>query len=563
MRNEHARFSLMNNAKREEPLEMLLEKHLLQIKKAQGEWRQLTPKLKISRTLTWPLRTRRRSQEIEDYIREAGQHLIAERDSPPSSLEVPSRWNSRRSREGIYPPRDSVWQRLDSRQSRDSRDPYHSAYPRNRESSGHHEGVFRKRRHDEEASSSKWRSTTYRSKEETQRKEPFKLSEIQEIHAPLQKENSDSQRTISDQPQAARLIRRNDSPPLVRSRPYRLNLHRGVISKAKEVATDAASSETHTSAKRSLVFGDKAKDLSPVQKMKELVPAISKEKTFVKSWYEQTLEEDEEDQMFNETNQHALLKALDVGTETSKRGKEDIPLNEEIENRESLNHQVPMEEDENFENDETDFQIDAVLEDDWYEDDEQVVAEGDDEDLDFENDDLLDESFEPDSDIVPTPMEEDRLESEPPLSTQDPTSNAGLVIIPDLSSGGLPPRGPHLRFSPAQRKKLLIAGVSSRKMNALSPRISPRKSPKTRPANGPANGPAIGQSVGPNLFPRSPTSASSPSDLVPPAGPAGPPGHGPEKNNFPLNEELPLVPKKTSHLFTGSASASRPVKKKE
>lgn len=162
-------------------------------------------------------RDRRRYQERKP------DHDPHERHYQPGK-EDPSRWANRRNREESRPTLDSVWKRLDSHQSRASREINHPAYPRYRESSGHHEGAFRKRRHDDEATSSKWRPSGVRLKEETQRKDLGISSKVLKAHVPPQKDQSDSQLTISDYPRDARFDRHNGSPSMVRSRPYRLNL---------------------------------------------------------------------------------------------------------------------------------------------------------------------------------------------------------------------------------------------------------------------------------------------------------------------------------------------------
>lgn len=61
-----------------------------------------------------------------------------------------------------------------------------------------------------------------------------------------------------------------------------------------------------------------------------------------KSWYEQTLEEEEDDQQ-------AIHTSLNVGIEKINSAEVGIPLNEENDIRELQNYVDPMEEDEGFE----------------------------------------------------------------------------------------------------------------------------------------------------------------------------------------------------------------------
>lgn len=115
----------------------------------------------------------------------------------------------------------------------------------------------------------------------------------------------------------------------------------------------------------------------------------------------------------------------------------------------------------------------------------------------------------------------------------------------------LSPRGHHLCYSPAQRKKFSFAGVSSEKMNALPPKKSPKTSPKTNSG--------FGQFHGPRPLPQSPIIPTNPIGQVFSLGPSA---AGPAQSIFPLNEELSKVPMEFTRTSTGLASDLIPAKKK-
>lgn len=157
------------------------------------------------------------------------------------------------------------------------------------------------------------------------------------------------------------------------------------------------------------------------------------------------------------------------------------------------------------------------------------------------------------------------------------TSHADLMRIEVFSSGGLPPRVPHFRSSPTQRKKFPIVGVSSKKLIALLVMICPKSSPMSKIGRAP--------SYSQRLSPKSPNS-QRPISIVSLAPSSGPIGevfdnglrHGgqvtkPEDASgltvsghiqiiFPLNEEPFKSPKNSTCTSTGSDSAPKPVKKK-
>lgn len=367
--------------------------------------------------------------------------------------------------------------------------------------------------------------------------------------APAQKDQSDSQATLSDFPRAAGRDKGYASPPLVRSRPYRLNLQRGVTTKAKGLVLEAESSEVQSSAKKSLAFGDNGKKSPTLQKKKGGLSASLEEPGKAKSWYEQTLEEEGDARMFEDVNQQDLLKTLNVKSGGKPTEEDDIPLNEETKNKDSQSFRELMEEDADFEYDEANLQINVVLDEDWIEDEE--FAEEDkgeeEEDWDFENDDLLDETVVPETDPGVFPMDEDVVGSDPSLPHQGQLLSDGLEILADLTSGGLPPRGPHLRYSPAQKKKYPIVGVSSRKLNALPARKSPKKSPRTRIVGVPSAGPP---SAGP--------SAQRPATVI-----AKESASGPGQPNFPQFEESPKLLKKSTRPPHGPSTSTKSDKKKQ
>lgn len=80
-----------------------------------------------------------------------------------------------------------------------------------------------------------------------------------------------------------------------------------------------------------------------------------------KSWYELTLEEEEDDHILDETNQHVLLNDPIMNSRKTMDAEGNIPQNEEKVNRDPQKHLDPIEEDEGFDFDEANLQIDEVF----------------------------------------------------------------------------------------------------------------------------------------------------------------------------------------------------------
>lgn len=150
----------------------------------------------------------------------------------------------------------------------------------------------------------------------------------------------------------------------MRSRPYHLTLQRGVTSKGKCDALDPATPETLSSIKKSLMFGNNTNEPTPLQQKKKDLIAVSEKPTKVKSWYELTLEEDEDVQLVVESSQQVPPNIPILGTEDANGVEDEIPQYKEDDNQDSKNYLDPMEEDEVFENDEENFHFDTGLEED-------------------------------------------------------------------------------------------------------------------------------------------------------------------------------------------------------
>lgn len=349
-----------------------------------------------------------------------------------------------------------------------------------------------------------------------------------------------------------------------------------MTSKAKSLALASETSETQ-SAKKILDFGNKVNSPASPQKKKEELVSNTKKPSKAKTWYELTLEEEEDDQLQAEINQQGYISAFNSGMGDIRLEKVGFPRNEEFKNPESQSFPEPMEEDAGLEFGEANLQIDALLDEDWNEDGMETVEAGEEEEGSWEDDDLLDDSFVLETGETLSPMEEDAAGLPLCSAQQDQITNTGLSIK-DLSKGGLPPRGPHLRFSPARKKKYPIVGVSSKKWNALPSKKSPRNSPPAKSDLAPTS---RQRPTSQSPLPQRPGSTSvgvltlsGPSNGLPGNGPrpgviiskpeavAGPHDIGPDQTSFPLNEEHHKLPRTSTSLPTGSASAPKPVKKK-
>ncbi|KAF3610767.1 hypothetical protein DY000_02049403 [Brassica cretica] len=203
-------------------------------------------------------------------------------------------------RQGDHPQRDnrdSVWKRIDSRYA--PREDYrrdHRLAPREQEKLPHQKETYNKRRYDESFASSK--------KREEERKESSK-------HLPSRRNSEEDQLpTTSRAKQPARSlalpqpvtdkflkerISTNLPPEHVRERPFKLNLQSKSIEDQKlkgKVADLKNVSDEGSSAKRSLKFDEERPRSSSNLQVGPLKFQPSKERE--KSWYEQTLDEEEE-----------------------------------------------------------------------------------------------------------------------------------------------------------------------------------------------------------------------------------------------------------------------------
>ena len=221
---------------------------------------------------------------------------------PPSYLE-------RRSGEGTQRDnRDSVWKRIDSRYApRDDHRENNRQAPRDRDRDilPPSKETYNKRRYDDSFAASKHREETRRA----ERKHVPTAQSSKGGRAPEgprdnkaarpsssskgEREADDPPYTQLEQPQPAKQI--ISSPDHVRERPFRLSLQKnssGDLKLKGKIGDMGDSSESVSSAKKSLNFADKANQ-SPSRSQPPLLPVSSEEKR-KKSWYEMTMEEEEE-----------------------------------------------------------------------------------------------------------------------------------------------------------------------------------------------------------------------------------------------------------------------------
>lgn len=189
--------------------------------------------------------------------------------------------------------RDSVWKRIDSRYApRDDHRGDNRHAHRDREKPSYTIETYNKRRYDDSFASSRQR--------EEAKKVEKKLASDRHDSKGLPEAPRDLQmsrpagtlRSTSDQPQLAR--RSISSPDHVGDRPFMLSLQKRTSGDPKlkgKVGDLGDSSDTGSSAKKSLKFAVETKLSSP--KAQRSLPLALTEKKTEKSWYEQTLEEEE------------------------------------------------------------------------------------------------------------------------------------------------------------------------------------------------------------------------------------------------------------------------------
>lgn len=259
---------------------------------------------------------REQHRTIKESNREQGQQSrndITRRGDPTKRLNAPGQkppsYLDRRSGEVTQRDnRDSVWKRMDSRYApRDDHRENLRHVPRERD----HEGLpstketYNKRRYDDSFKASKHREETRRAERKqggtSQSSKDERVPEAPREKQPARaSSNSKSEKEAVgqsipqlDQPLPAKQIIL--SPDHVKERPFRLALQRSSSGEGKlkgKIGDLGESSESVSSAKKSLNFSEKANRSPPSLQPRQL-PVSSEEKKR-KSWYEMTLEEEEE-----------------------------------------------------------------------------------------------------------------------------------------------------------------------------------------------------------------------------------------------------------------------------
>ncbi|KAL0701312.1 hypothetical protein Bca4012_057434 [Brassica carinata] len=351
--------------------------------------------------------------------------------------------------------RDSVWKRIDSRYAprEDHRRDYRQAL-REQEKLPPKKETYNKRRYEESFASSKQREEERKG---TSKQLPLKPNSEDE-HLPTDSRAKQPSRPLDPhEPVIGNQHKERistSSPEHVRERPFRLNIHKKATDdqKLKGKASDLELvSDEGSSAKKSLKFNaEKPSPLSkPQAKSLLLLPANAKEKD--KSWYEQTLEEDEEEA--ETLNQETVISPMKEGMETV-----DDPDAEKI-----------------------------LEEEDWMADDVNY----DDDDL-MDDDDLLIEDMEQEEALLGSVKADQKPASIDGLSVQE-TSNKMLeksspmdrsILRSETRSTQTP--SSKSRPSPAKKKRgspsPIATGVSLRQRNLLMGRASSKaKAPKNGP----------------------------------------------------------------------------------
>ncbi|XP_048591455.1 protein KRI1-like [Brassica napus] len=195
--------------------------------------------------------------------------------------------------------RDSVWKRIDSRYAPrdDHRGDNRNAH-RDRDKPTFNKETYNKRRYDDSFASSRQRVDAKKAEKKLV-SETHGSKEVPEGPRALHLDVC-TQGTTSDQNQLA--CRSISSPEHVRERPFMLSLQKrssGELKLKEKVGDFGDSSDTVSSAKKSLRF---AAENNPSSPKPNSSPPAQMGKKKEKSWYEQTLEEDEMTDHTAETN---------------------------------------------------------------------------------------------------------------------------------------------------------------------------------------------------------------------------------------------------------------------
>ncbi|KAL0854297.1 hypothetical protein Bca101_059449 [Brassica carinata] len=239
----------------------------------------------------------------------------ADRDLGAAAPKVP-RFNERRSGEGTQRDnRDNVWKRIDFRYAPrdDHREQNCLNLREEKREDNRHAGrgrdalppsneIYNKRRYDDSFAASKHQEegmrierkhvpSSHSSKGEIAMEDPRDKQLARPSHSfKGERGPGNPLKVLSEHPQMAKQF--NSSPEHVRERPFKLNIQKkssGDLKLKDKVGDVDDSSESVSSAKKSLRFADENRR-SPSA---ALLPA-NKEETKKKSWYELTVEEEEE-----------------------------------------------------------------------------------------------------------------------------------------------------------------------------------------------------------------------------------------------------------------------------
>lgn len=264
-------------------------------------------------------------------------------------------------------------------------------------------------------------------------------------------------------PQPAKQIISSSSPEHVRERPFRLNLQMNLTSDGKlkgKVGDVGDSSESVSSAKKSFDFSGGAKRSPTNIQPRKL--SVSSKKIQTKSWYEMTLEEEEE------------MKNTDTGEKISTQEEETV-----VEQIDDPNEDKILEE-EDWMNDGEAFDVD---EDDLMDEAEFLFEE---ETKDTEAD--QERGLKPRSQVAEKSIGEE--EPMKPLKDSESVEQRGGDMITSgpnreqrSRSPSIPPKSPFKRLKKGSQSPN-AAGLSLRKKNLLK-----RASPKIK---GIKSGPTMG-----------------------------------------------------------------------
>ena len=347
--------------------------------------------------------------------------------------------------------RDSVWKRIDSRNaSRENprRDHHHA--PRELEKQPHQKETYNKRRYEESFASSRQR---VEERKATSKILPSKKISEEEHLPSASRAKQPALPTaplepVTEEPQRESI--RTSSPEHVRERPFKLNLQKRSSAnqklKGKESDLEIASDEG-SSAIKSLNFNDeKLLSLNNPQDAPLLIPPV-KEKE--KSWYEQTLEEEE---ILNQE----IINKTDMPVEKTMETVEDPDAEKILEDEDWMVNEV------NYDDDDLMDEDDLLIED-MEQEEALIVSAKVSKQLAIDGLSALEESNKFSEKTSPHARSDHRSDSR---STQTPSSSS--------------------RPSPAKKKRgspsPIATGVSLRQRNLVVGRTSSKqKVSKNRP----------------------------------------------------------------------------------